>query len=117
MRPDRLPPELARVVAARGPADVRVVAVRSVSGGCISRTSRLTLSDGTTAFLKQHPSPPPRFFEAEAAGLAALASAGGVRFPQVYGLSAPGDSSGFLLLEDLCPPAAVSPGEPGPRFD
>ena len=56
-----------------------------VSGGDVSAASRLTLDDGTSIFAKTWPSgaPPAGFFEAEAAGLRWLRSAGAVPVPEV----------------------------------
>ncbi|MBU1431684.1 fructosamine kinase family protein [Myxococcota bacterium] len=68
-----------------------------VSGGDIAEAWRLTLHDGQRRFLKVHAAPPLGLFEAEAAGLAALAAvAGAPRTPRVD-LVGPG----FLLMEDL----------------
>jgi fructosamine-3-kinase len=60
-----------------------VVATARVAGGDVAATTRLRLSNGTTALMKTHPHAPPDFFEAEAAGLRWLAEAGGVRTPEV----------------------------------
>jgi fructosamine-3-kinase len=56
-----------------------------IPGGHGSTASRLTLDDGTSIFAKTWPSgdPPAGFFEAEAAGLRWLRSAGAVPVPEV----------------------------------
>ncbi len=61
-----------------------------VPGGSVCAASRLTLDDGTSVFAKSWPgeptmpvAPPEGFFEAEAAGLAWLRSAGAVPVPEV----------------------------------
>lgn len=46
-----------------------IVATRPVTGGSINKAWRVDLSDGTRLFVKSNASPPPRFFETEAAGL------------------------------------------------
>ncbi|MCG8414888.1 MAG: fructosamine kinase family protein, partial [Pseudomonadales bacterium] len=68
----------------------------SLSGGCISEVSRLQLSAGSTAILKQHPLPPSNMFAAEAAGLNALRDRQALRVPQVLFCS-----EHCILLEDL----------------
>jgi len=56
-----------------------------VSGGDVSRASRLTLDDGFSLFTKTWPTgtPPEGFFEAEAAGLSWLASPSVIPVPSV----------------------------------
>ncbi len=56
---------------------------RPVGGGSINDAWQLTLEDGRTLFAKTHNAPPPGFFEAEAAGLRALAATDSIRLPQV----------------------------------
>lgn len=73
-----------------------VTAIQPIGGGSINNAARLTLADGRTLFLKTHPSPPVGFFEAEAAGLQALAAAHAVRIPAVIAVAEQG-----LLLEWL----------------
>jgi fructosamine-3-kinase len=64
--------------------DAQVIATAPVAGGDISTATRIRLSDGTTALVKTHHQAPPGFFDAEARGLAWLASAqGGVAVPEV----------------------------------
>ena len=63
-----------------------VVATAPAAGGDVSTATKLRLSDGSTALMKTHPHPPPRFFDVEAAGLRWLAEAqdaGGVNVPEV----------------------------------
>ena len=62
-----------------------VVATAPVAGGDIATATKLRLSDGTTALMKTHPSPPDGFFAAEVRGLRWLAEAGGVPVPEVLG--------------------------------
>lgn len=57
---------------------------RGVGGGCINQTSLLTLDDGTRVFLKENSSRYEGLFEAESAGLEALASREGPRVPRPY---------------------------------
>ena len=77
--------------------------IEPVSGGCINRCYRVH-GDGQDYFLKTHPSPPDRFFQAEAAALRALAEAGVIRVPEVIACNQQG-----LLLEYL-PPSPIAPG-------
>jgi fructosamine-3-kinase len=60
-----------------------VVATAPVAGGDIATSTRLRLSDGTTALMKTLAHAPDGFFETEAAGLAWLAESGGVPTPEV----------------------------------
>ncbi|WP_299053716.1 fructosamine kinase family protein [uncultured Nocardioides sp.] len=63
-----------------------VVATAPVAGGDISTATRLRMSDGTVAFVKTLPTPPPGFYAAEARGLRWLAEAepaGGAPVPTV----------------------------------
>lgn len=86
----------------------RVLAADPVGGGCINHGARLTLEGGRTFFLKWNASAPPRFFEAEADGLRALAAPGVVRVPQAVALGGGSASPHWLLLEYLVP---EPPGE------
>ncbi|HSV38372.1 MAG TPA: fructosamine kinase family protein [Nocardioidaceae bacterium] len=67
-----------------------VVATSSVAGGDICVSTRLRLSDGSSAVMKTRAHAPTDFFHSEAAGLAWLAEAGGVPTPRV------------LAVEDDC---------------
>jgi len=60
-----------------------VVATTPVAGGDICTSTRLRLSDGTSALVKTRPHAPHGFFEVEARGLRGLAATGGVAVPQV----------------------------------
>lgn len=73
-----------------------VSSTEPIGGGCINDAIRLTLKDGRTLFAKTHPNPPTGFFEAEAAGLRALADAHAVRIPRVIAVADEG-----LILEWL----------------
>jgi fructosamine-3-kinase len=70
----------------------------AASGGCINNGSSLRTADGERFFFKTNQEAPRDMFAREAAGLAALAAAGGPRYPAVYLVGAD-----FLLLEDLRP--------------
>jgi fructosamine-3-kinase len=76
----RLPALARRAEALLGSA---VVATSPVAGGDISTTTRLRLSDGTTALMKTLAHAPDGFFETEAAGLTWLAESGGVAVPEL----------------------------------
>ncbi|KAA8981248.1 fructosamine kinase family protein [Halospina sp. K52047b] len=84
--------------------DTPVATAQPIGGGSINEAARLTLEDGRTLFLKTHPSPPAGFFEAEAAGLRALAAGNAVRIPAVIAVAEEG-----LILEWL-------DGRPGGDF-
>ena len=80
-----------------------VVATAPVAGGDICTSTRLRLSDGSSALVKTRPHAPEDFFTAEARGLRWLGEAGGVAVPEV--LAAEPDC---LIL------AWVEPGRPTP---
>lgn len=74
----------------------RPMETADVSGGDVSRASRVVLDDHRVVFLKTHDSPPDGFFTTESAGLTWLREADAVRVPEV--LSA-GDDPAHLVLE------------------
>lgn len=76
--------------------DLGVVAEDHLTNGAVNLARRLTLSDGTTAILKQGPNPPAGMYAIEAESLDELRVPGGPRAPKVYSV---GDD--HLLLEDL----------------
>jgi fructosamine-3-kinase len=71
---------------------------KPVGGGCINHGQQLITQSGQTFFLKTNTNCPADMFAREAAGLKALAIAGGPRVPEpiLWG-------SKFLLMEDLRP--------------
>jgi fructosamine-3-kinase len=77
-----------------------------ISGGDINDAWRVELVDRRAVFVKTHAAPPPRMYEAEAAGLAWLAE-GALRVPAVLAAGA-----SFLALEWL-----ELTGRGGGRFD
>lgn len=81
-----------------------VVATTSVAGGDICTTTRLRLSDSSSAVIKTHPSPPAGFFAREAEGLQWLAAARGARVPEVRAVA-----DDCLIVE------WIEPGKPGPE--
>jgi fructosamine-3-kinase len=93
-------PRVDRIAAALGCASGEL-ALRPAGGGCINQAALATAA-GTTYFVKWNDGPLPRQFEAEAAGLAALAASGtplAVPRPVAYDDGGPG--RGFLILEYL----------------
>lgn len=60
-----------------------VIATSPVAGGDTCTSTRLRLSDGTTALIKTHPHSPDDFFATEAAGLAWLSEPGSLPIPDV----------------------------------
>lgn len=73
---------------------------RPVSGGSICNSQRIETSDGASYFIKSKEDAPPGFFEAESAGLEAIANTKTIRTPRVYHYARQ-----FLILEYL--PAAT----------
>lgn len=76
----------------------KIVQKEPVAGGDINQAYKLTLTDGTTLFLKTNSQTDTDFFAAEAVGLSAIAQTGAICVPQVlaYGSDAAGS---FLLME------------------
>lgn len=66
----------------------------SVSGGCISNAYRITLTDGSSCFLKYNSSADNDMFIREAHGLKELFKPGVIKIPQVYGFD-----KNYILLE------------------
>jgi fructosamine-3-kinase len=99
-----LPAALAAILAEQ--LDAELSAVQPVSGGDISQAARVE-AGGRAYLVKWHgrsPQPQPgwlEMFEAEAAGLALLASAQAVRVPTVYayGLAKPGVLPAYIVME------------------
>ncbi len=91
-----------------------VVATAPLAGGDTSASTKLRISDGSTAIMKTHAHPPAGFFVAEADGLRWLAEAtsnGGVRVPEVLAVD-----EGCLILRwvepgKATPDAAVGFGQ------
>lgn len=85
-------------------------AVRSITplgGGMVNRAARLETPEGPL-FIKWNDKAPPGIFEAEAAGLRALAATQTLRVPHVLAVASAEDNSpAFLLLEwiETAPPA------------
>lgn len=65
-----------------------VVATAPVAGGDICTSTRLRLSDGSSALIKTRPHAPEGFFTTEARGLRWLAEAGGAAVPEVLAAEA-----------------------------
>ncbi|MCH8551576.1 MAG: fructosamine kinase family protein [Natronospirillum sp.] len=68
-------------------ASLELSDLQPVGGGSINDACKVRQADGQPAFLKTHCDPPPGFFTAEAAGLAALAEAG-APVPEVLSVGA-----------------------------
>ena len=68
---------------AEGLLGTPVVATSPVAGGDICTSTRLRLSDGSSALMKTRPHPPAEFFPTEARGLQWLGSTDGVDVPEV----------------------------------
>lgn len=100
---------LERLVAGETGKPATVVSSSPVGGGCIHDARILELSDGRHFFLKSNSSAPEGMFEAEAAGLAALAAAGEIRVPR-NPLAGRAGNLRFLLME------VIPTGSPGRGF-
>ncbi|MBO4396518.1 MAG: fructosamine kinase family protein [Eubacterium sp.] len=84
-------------IRARYGESASIKSSRSVSGGDINEAYTLTISTGDMCFLKRNRGRERSFFEAEAAGLAAIARTGAVSVPEVYSVGTDGGSA-FLLM-------------------
>ncbi len=82
---DALRTAVEQLIAAETGAGARIVETRAAGGGCIHRAEVVELEGGRRYFVKSNPAPPPRIFEREAEGLAALAAAGAIRVPEPLG--------------------------------
>lgn len=77
---------------------------RPVAGGSINRASLVELEDGRRFFVKSNASPSPGLFEAEVAGLEALAATEVLRTPRPLGMGGGTDGlAAFLVMEALDP--------------
>jgi fructosamine-3-kinase len=91
--------------------DVDVMGNRVAGGGCINEAMIVELSNGSKIFLKTNDRPLPGMFEAEEAGLQALASADMMRVPKALGTGGGADGvPPFIAME------YIEPGKPEPRF-
>jgi len=82
-------------------SSVRLIDSRSVGGGCINRTAKISTSVGDF-FLKWNASAPPDLFLKEAAGLNEMSMAGAsLVIPKVIWSKEVDDSPGLLLMEYL----------------
>jgi fructosamine-3-kinase len=79
--------------------------VRRVGGGDINQAWRVTLADGSTAFVKTRADAGPGEYAAEVAGLRWLAEPGALRTPRVIDLGAD-----YLALEWIEPGRLDTPG-------
>ncbi len=96
---------LARALAMAG-FSAKVTAARDLTGGCIHRVRRLTLSDGTALVAKLNQSDHHHLFEEEAVSLRALDATGTVLVPEVLAVVREADTA-VLLMTALDP---VPPG-------
>ena len=67
--------------------DDPLVECRSIAGGDINLAYRVRTSGDAQYFVKTHNSPPPRFFEREAQGLAWLRESNALRVPELVAFS------------------------------
>lgn len=82
--------------------NTRIARTDRLSGGDINKAYGLNLTNGVHVFMKANAKENTGFFTAEAAGLAAIASAGKIRTPKILCTGTdPGEQAGysFLLLE------------------
>ena len=92
-------PDLRDVLQKTLGAEVRT-AMR-LGGGDINEAFAVTLADGSEAFVKTHPDPPPAMFSVEALGLRWLDEAKAIRIPRVLAFS--DEQPAYLALELLKP--------------
>jgi fructosamine-3-kinase len=78
--------------------------VHPVSGGCVHQGCRVT-SGGRAYFLKWNRHVPSGMFEAESAGLSALAASGALHVPRVFASGTASGELGWLLMEFIPPEA------------
>ena len=90
---------------------LRIVSADPVGGGSIHTALRLQDASGARFFAKLAPAAQAPMFEAEADGLAAIATSGSLRTPAVIALGAD-DAHAFLVLEwlDLQPLTSATDG-------
>ncbi|WP_157960381.1 fructosamine kinase family protein [Marinimicrobium alkaliphilum] len=88
--------ELTQWLAETGHGDI--VERHPLSGGDICQTELIRTSTGEDLCIKQEPSAPDHFFEAEATGLRAIAATDCIRVPQVYTVT-----HSFIALEYIEP--------------
>lgn len=81
--------------------DAKIERTRQIAGGDINEAYGLTLTDGTQIFMKSNKKENASFFEAEAAGLTAIAQTGVIGTPRILCSGTDDARSGrsFLLLE------------------
>jgi fructosamine-3-kinase len=80
---------------------VDIERVVPVGGGCINHGARLDIAGGASFFLKWNASAPPDLFEAEADGLRALRSSGGLRVPEPVARGGGSGAPSWLLMEHI----------------
>ena len=93
---------LGGAIAAAFGEEVRIAKRYPVYGGDINQSYRLSLSDGSAAFVKTNAVKNLAFFEAEAVGLEALRSADAIGVPRALAIGTDeGERISFLLMEQL----------------
>ena len=106
---------LAQQIGAATGRPFEVAGLEQQAGGCINRAARVDGRDGRRFFVKLNHAVRRPMFEAEAAGLRALAEAGAVRVPEPICVgNAHGES--FLVLEYLELERADAPAELGQQL-
>lgn len=80
---------------------VRIMKSDRIAGGDINKAYRLTLTDGMRIFMKSNRKENVSFFQAEAAGLTAIAQTEVIGTPRILGMGTDdgGNGCSFLLLE------------------
>ena len=80
---------------------VKIAKRDRVSGGDINEAFGLTLTDGRRIFMKANRKENVSFFMAESAGLAAIAAAGAIGTPVVFGFGTDEEGAGSAFLGRL----------------
>ena len=84
--------------------EVEITDIRTVSGGDINETYRISLSGGNAVFMKKHAGLGMAFFQAEADGLDAIRQTGTISVPGVLAVGEdPSDGKACLLMEYIRP--------------
>ena len=100
---------LREAVASAFGEGIRIVDRYPVNGGDINQSYRLTLSDGSAAFVKTNTLKNLPFFEAEAVGLEALRNANAIGVPRALAIGTDeGERISFLLMEHLTAAPKIS---------
>lgn len=81
---------------------IQIQKIRSISGGDINEASGLTLSNGSSIFMKSNAKENLAYFTAEMQGLSAIAQTGAIQTPHILACGTDEEQNySFLLLEQI----------------